>query len=173
MNLSELHFPVFYIGKQPNIEGNISFFITRKKMIESDIDYIKVIDDKSVLGNTLAERRLALASQGVALYKLKYAIYFLQDMIKITKGETWFIDSAGNLFKYKKSKSCRLVFKKVLKTLNHSGVFVLEVEGIPTRYKTLYPASPDQTWAGILYTPDGPLLYGLYNKYYEDTRRFI
>jgi hypothetical protein len=61
----------------------------------------------------------------------------------------------------------------VLKTLNHSGVFVLEVEGIPTRYKTLYPANPDQTWAGILYTPDGPLLYGLYNKYYEDTRRFI
>lgn len=173
MNLNDIAFPVFYVGKEPMQEGNISYFVFKTKNLEDDVYKVKVLDDKSIDANTLAKRRLLLSNNGVDLYDLKYAIYFIGDLIKITKGTTWFIDSSGKIFNYKKSKRCKLVFKKLKNKLNYNGTNLLEVEGYSNRFKVLYEPEPNKTWAAILLTPTGPVLYGLYDKQYKDTARYI
>lgn len=173
MNLGEIHFPVYLLGKEPLIENGVVFFLYRKKNLEDDVDIIKIIDDKNLSGKTLAERRLQIRNTGADLYTIKYAVFFISDLVKLSRGSTWFIDSSGKVFKYKKTKRVPLVFKKVKKVIQHSTGVLVEVEGIVQRFKTLYAPTTTQNWAGLLVLPEGYLLYGLFDKKYEDTIRMI
>jgi hypothetical protein len=66
-----------------------------------------------------------------------------------------------------------LVFKKVKKLIHGNGVHLVEVEGYNTRFKTLLASNPYHNWAGILKTPLGPILYGLFDREYKSTFRKI
>lgn len=173
MNLNEIVFPVFQLGQKPLEEGGVLFFAFKKETKEEDFEVIKIVDDKNLTGKTLGERRLKAEANGATLFNLKYAIYFLGDLIKISRASVWYIDSHGKLFQYKKSTRVPLVFKKVKKLINGNGVHLVEVEGYNTRFKTLLAPNLQYKWAGILHTTFGPILYGLFDREYKSTFRKI
>lgn len=174
--LSNIQFPVFIIGStEPIIDGPVSYLLSGTDTKYSDAQYkISVIDDKDVEGDTLAMRRLRLRAQGVTLKKLTKAVFFLSDFIKIAKSKIWFIDALGTIFKYVKTKTVPLMYKKV-KSIHKmpQGGAIVEIEGIPSRFKTLFVPSSTLEWAGVL--KDGPtfIFYGLYDKKYKDSVRRI
>ena len=53
------------------------------------------------------------------------------------------------------------------------GGAIIEVEGFPTRFKTLYTPKEDEVFAGILVNGMTHILYGVYTKLHNDTWRMI
>jgi hypothetical protein len=177
MQLSEIHFPVFKLGKQrPITEAGQAYYETN--YIDTETASLstvrRIVDDTGAPGSSLGLRRLNLKSQGVRLYKLGYAIYFLQDLIKMTVASAWYIDTTGKIFEYKKTKLCKLECFKIKDVLfNESGAAIVSVVGMGTRFKSLYPPSPDSRWVGLLKLPDGYVLYGFYNSPFKPSRRKV
>lgn len=177
MQLSEISFPVYKLGNTGPIQHEtIAFYLfvddTDKSQPPKDV-YL-IVDDKAVQGENLARRRLQLQAQGVPLYKLTHAIFFIADMLKLSVGATWFIDSLGKIFEYKKTKKVPLIYKPIKKIIPVlTGGAVLEVEGISHRFKTLYMPRLEERYAGLLKINRGYLLYGLYDKLYTATTRMI
>ena len=99
-------------------------------------------------------------------------MFFLGDLIKLAKPTLWFIDSKGSLFQYKKSIAMKLIFKKIIKVLATNSGYILELDGIETRFKCLY-APKDKKYAGILKLGHTSILYGVYDEPYKETRRKI
>lgn len=174
--LSKISFPVYKIGiNKPTVEDGVTFFIYGKDTKYSDAEYmIEVVDDTNVPGTNLATRRLHLISNNTKLFKLKIAIFFLGDLIKLAKSNLWFIDSKGFLFQYKKSIKVPLVFSKIKNIIPiNTGGSIIEVEGIATRFKTLLAPNDDQRYAAILHWNNAYILYGLYDQKYKNTHRYI
>lgn len=164
--LSDIQYPVFYIGtSKPEESGNILYYMY-KYIIDEEKERISlaIIDDKTVEGDTLAKRRLLLLSQGVKLKPLKKAIFFLGDLIKFSNPTKWFIDSTGKVFRHVKSTRAKLVFKKIEKLIPiPSGGAIVQVEGIPSRFKLLFFPSPGSMYAGLLKLNNSYILYGMYD----------
>lgn len=176
MNLAEVTYPVYLLGKQEPIqESGLSYYLYTKIVKEGDdIDVVKIIDDLRVPQPTLGKRRLALKVSGKTLQKLRYAVYFLADLVKLSKGQTWFIDSVGRIFSYKKSTRVPLIFKPIKNVLrNNSGTVLVEVEGVPTRFKIIYAPKPTEKYAGLLKVGAGWVLYGLYQEEHKSTIKMI
>ena len=177
MQLSEISFPVYKLGNTKPIQHEtIAFylFVDDSDNSRAPQDVYLIVDDKAVHGENLARRRLQLQAQGVRLYKLTRAIFFIADMLKLSVGATWFIDSLGKIFEYKKTKKVPLVYKRIKKVIPLSaGGAVLEVEGIAHRFKTLYMPRLEERYVGLLKINNGYLLYGLYDKLYTATTRMI
>lgn len=168
MQLKEIVWPVYSLkGHPPIIEEGVSFYTTK------DLKGIEIIDDKSISGDTLAKRRLLLYSQGVKLFIPRYALFFIADLIKFSIGNTWFIDAGGKIFQYKKHKMVPLVFKKITNTIKDIGATIIEVEDIPARFKSLYPPTIEQKYAGLLKINNAYVLYGFFKERYKNTVRKI
>ena len=119
-------------------------------------------------------RRLNLKNNGVALSKLRHAVFFLGDMIKLSKAGTWFIDSEGTVFEYRKSKRVPLVFKPLSQVIPiRTGGAIVEVQGVGTRFKVLHAPNQACKYAGLLLVGTGYLLYGLYEDKLPDTVRMV
>ena len=177
MNLEKVHWPVFkLLDEEPERCGTKLLY--RRLRIDFDttdlVEIEKVIDDTSVPGATIGARRIVLANQDVKLLKIKKAVYFLSDLVKLAKANSWFIDSSGYHFQYKKSKRCKLVCKKITNILpgKTTGV-VLELEGIHSRFKAMRSPEPYEMYAGVLLHSSGYLLYGIYEHKFEDSWRMI
>lgn len=158
-------------SEKPTVEDGVILFI--RHFLEGPIKY-KVVDDTTVPGSTLAMRRLHLLKEGVPLRKLDKAVFFLGDLVKLATATMWFIDSSGLLFQYKKTTSAKLLFKKI--THVHpipSGGAVIEIEGIPSRFKCLFAPKHDEKFAGVLVHGRSYILYGLYKEQFDNTRRNI
>lgn len=171
IQLSNIRFPVYFIGKnKPLVVENKIFFA----YTDGEKDVVQLLDDKSVAGNSLAWRRLQLKNSGVILAKLKHAVFFISDLVKLSKAGTWFIDSDGTLFEYRKTKRVPLVFKPISQVIPiKTGGSIVEVQGIGTRFKTLHAPKGTEKWVGLLLIGTGYLLYGLYDTKQEDTVRMI
>lgn len=159
MNLKTIYFPVYQLPVQPNKEDNIVYINE------------KVLDNLNLPYDTLGNRRLHIEDT----FKLKNALYYLKDMIKLTKGSSWFIDSKGNYFEYRKTKKVPLVFKPITKVIPIlSGGALIEVENNFNRFKVIFAPKPQERYAGLLiFSPHVYILYGLYDKQYKDTNRMI
>lgn len=176
IELSNIAFPVFKIGKnKPLFENNIYFYVLGKDLEYSDAEYkILVLDDKNKSGETLALRRLQLKAEGVELYGLSKAIFFLGDLIKLAKKNVWFVDSMGYVFEYEKTKRVPLVYKKIKSiTPITTGGALIEVEGLSERFKTLFAPMYDEKYAGLLVMDKAHILYGLYDAAYKNTYRAV
>lgn len=176
--LNDISFPVYLLPEKPIVDGSVSFYLRGKDTDYSDAMYkILVIDDKGIPGDTLASRRMKLLTKKITLYKLKVAIFFVSDFIKLASKSSWFIDSNGKLFNYTKTSKVPLVFKEIRKIIpTNSGGLIVEVEGIPSRYKTLMPLRSYKDvpkYAGLLKVDSGYILYGLYPNKLKDTNRMI
>jgi len=175
MKLYDISFPVYKLGKRkPIIEEGVSFFLSVTEK-ENIVTYVtQIIDDKNISQNSLAKRRLQLLKEGKKLYRLKYALFFIADLLKFTKGATWYIDSTGKIFQYSKTRRVPLVFKRIKKVISiKTGGAIIEVHGLPYRFKTLFKPLIEQKYVGLLYFDNGYILYGFYDKLYDKTTRMI
>ncbi len=174
--LNQVQFPIYHLGHdKPEREGTRVFYTYEVQLSDGDV-YVKhlVVDDTSVPGNSLAMRRLQLKNIGIDLAKLRHAVFFLGDMIKLSKGGTWFIDSNGYVFEYRKTKRVPLVFKNISQIIPiKTGGAIVEVQGVGTRFKVLHAPNPQIKYAGLLLVGTGYLLYGLYEDKLMDTVRMV
>lgn len=182
-NLREIAFPVFKLGEKPTVIDDVilNYYEDHTEILneEEEVDYrvdinYKVIDDKTVPGTSLAHRRLRMKLDGVPLQKLKTAIFFLGDFIKVALPHTWFIDSKGRLFSYVKSTRAILKFYKVEDIIPiQTGGAIICIEGLATRFKTLFMPEQTMKYAGILNIGKSLILYGLYEEQHKDSWRKI
>lgn len=174
MKLQEISWPVYRLGRNKPLEYEEILFYSKeyfnKDTGETSIS-MRVIDDKSVLGDTLGLRRLKIDA---TLVPLRIAIYFLADLVKIAKAGIWFIDSSGKTFQYKKLTKSLLVCRKIQQILPGTGMgAVIEVEGKTNRFKCLYRPTPSQRYAGILQWGFADMLYGFYEEPFQDSWRKV
>jgi hypothetical protein len=173
MKLSEIAFPVYRVARTVISEPPLLYTIVINK--EGD-EEVRVVDDTSIDAETLGRRRLVLASRGTPLQKVSTAIFFLGDLIKMGSTSEWFVDTNGLAFKYKKVKYSKLLFKPIERLIPiKTGGYIVLVEGIPARFKTLYsPRDKVFKYAGVLLlNKHSYILYGLYEERPEDSWRKI
>ena len=179
--MTEIAFPVFRLGtNKPEVHDGVTYYYYIGETIEDEngdlIDSmdIRVIDDTNIVAASFAHRRLRMKLDGVKLHRLKNAIFFLGDFIKLAKPQVWFIDSAGKLFNYKKSTRAKLKFYPISEVIPLStGGAIIEACGVATRFKVLYVPEPDIAYAGILSLNKTLILYGLYTQHYDETWRLV
>lgn len=161
--------------EQPSFSEGICFYHRQYKgEFGEKIDKVLLVDDKTAPGNTLALRRLYMMKNKANLKKLGKAVFFLGDLVKLAHRKSWFIDSNGEVFQYKKTKTARLIFKPVTKMIPiATGGVIVEVLGIPNRFKTLHNPKPGEVYAGVLIDGMYTILYGLYTEQHQDTWRMI
>lgn len=179
-SLAEIAYPVFKLGiDKPVIDNGLVYYYYENIVEDEDGDLVeqnqyRLIDDRNIPFNSLAMRRLAAKQNGAKLFKIKIAIFFLGDLVKIAKPNIWFIDSNGKLFNYNKATRVLLKFYKIKYNIPISiGGSIIEVEGIATRFKILFSPDRDKKYAGILHMGKSLILYGVYSKKYTDTWRKI
>jgi len=174
--LTDLVYPVYRLGLELPQYSNGVVMYYRHYLLEDGTEESRyyVVDDTNVPGATLARRRLYLYQQGVRLKPVSRAVFFLGDLIKVATASTWFIDSAGNVFRYKKQARAKLTFKKIKQRhLIPTGGAILEVEGIATRFKCLYAPRDHEIYAGILQMGMQYILYGVSETKHKDTWRMV
>lgn len=177
MNLEKIVWPVFRLGeKEPQRDNNVVYYATEY----SDLDTsertatFRVVDDKDVEGDTLSRRRLKMAVDEVPLFPIRQALYFLGDLLKVAKPTTWFIDSEGQLFQHKKSTRAKLIVKKIKNVFPTTGLgAVIELEGIPQRFKTVFKPSADAEYAALLKVGLTYIFYGVYSDKPSESWRLI
>lgn len=174
MELHNISWPVFKLrDEQPQKEGGAVLYTFEYLAGDTLVTNTKLVDDTNAPGDTLGARRLCLSMEH-DLFKTGSAIYFLQDLVKLAKPTSWFIDSKGNVFKYKKTISAKLKIYKVKQVLPAPGIgCVLELEGLSTRYKSLARPTDLQRYAGVLHWGMSTMLYGLYTETHKETWRKI
>lgn len=180
MNLTEVTYPVYRLKNSKPLEHKGIYFYAYDNYVEDDEGalisnkVVRIIDDTNIQASSLALRRLVIKTQGAALLKLNVAIFFLGDLIKLAKANTWFIDSQGKIFEVNKTTRCKLKFHKIAKVIPlTAGGAIIEVVGIPTRFKLLHYPKPTEMYAGILYNGKSMILYGVYDVLHKDTWRMI
>jgi len=167
--LKKVSFPVFPLRDKPIQVDTVHLFKKDER--------IYLVDDTSIAGDTLGKRRLqlrTLVKDNIRMYRLHNAIYFLGDLVKMTKATSWYIDSSGLIFPYTKTRVVPLIFKPIEKIIPiKTGGAILEIKGISTRFKCLYKPTTEQ-YAGLLKLSSMEyILYGVYNERHKDTRRKI
>jgi hypothetical protein len=175
MQIADISFPIYKLGvHKPIEEDGVVLFLNQYGKEGKPV--ITIVDDTTQVGETLAKRRLQLMKQDAPLFKLRNAIFFLADLIKIAKSSNiWFIDSRGRPFQYKKSKNVDLIFKKILQILPiPTGGSIVQVADIEQRFKTLSKITTEYKYAGLLeINSKSYVLYGVYETKPKDTRRKI
>ena len=178
MQLSEIHYPVYKLGVyKPSVSEDETELYYYSKIENKDgevSESYKVLDDKKAPGDTLGKRRLYLANKGVKLYKINTAIFFVGDLLKLASSKTWFIDSSGKIFKHVKSKWVKLVHRRLTKIIRQpNGGAILELEGIPSRFKVLYAPTEFELWGQVLVDGLQYIFYGLTTSPGKDSKRMI
>lgn len=177
IGLIDLCWPIYRIGKsKPIVDDKVSYFLFAKATETDALSYkILFLDDRNINSPSLGTRRLVLESAGNNLYKLKTAVFFLADLVKLANPSTWFIDSAGVLFQYTKTRRVSLVYKRITKIIPiATGGSIIELEGLSERFKSYRtPEISSTPYAALLEDNQTHLLYGFYDKLYKNTSRMI
>lgn len=176
INLMEISYPVFKIGEEtPSFNNGVCYYFRQYSLDFGEVkNKLLVIDDTNIKKDTLAKRRLELLENKVSLKKLSKAVFYIGDLIKLSNRTSWFIDSVGKVFQYKKTKSVSLEFRRIAKVIAlKEGGAIIVVENIQQRFKTLYTPRDSEVYAGLLKDTIGYILYGVYDKKHEKTRRMI
>jgi len=174
IELTAIVWPVFRLGeREPQQLGGLVFY--RKEYVDQDTviysDKYRVVDDKNIDKPTLGLRRLQISD---SLYPIGTAIYFLQDVIKLAKSTTWFIDNHGQLFQHKKTRRAKLATHRLKQVFPAQGIgCVLEVEDLAERFKSLQVPQDNEIYAGILSYGGRNLLYGFYSEPIKPTWRKV
>lgn len=159
----------------PTSESGVLFTYSEEREEDEDLKFtFRVLDDKNMKGDSLGVRRLHVMANGQRLHRLGKAIFFLGDLIKIAKRNTYFIDTNGRIFQYKKSQRAKLHFKKLTQIIPiPTGGAILEVEGIPSRFKCLLQPKTLELYAGVLEMGMSHILYGIYEQPYKSSWRMV
>ena len=173
----EITYPVYSIvgSAVPSKDGTVTFTYSESVDEEQNLTYsFKVVDDTAIAAETLGLRRLQIQNNGDKLQKVGKAIFFLGDLIKIAKRSSYFIDSTGRVFQYRKSIRAKLHFRRLTNVIPIStGGALLEVEGIMSRFKCLFQPRTLELYVGVLEFGKTNILYGLYEQPYKSSWRMI
>lgn len=178
MNLAQIAWPVFKLGEhKPHQQDGVVFYSKQYQDKDDSTSIqvgLRIVDDKNILGDTLGLRRLKLRESKVKLFYIRSAIYMLKDLIKLSKQTTWWIDSKGTVFQYKKSTRAKLTCKRVKKYIPGEVVgCIVEVEGLSQRFKLMYHPKNGEQWAGVLQWGLSYILYGIYTEPFKNTYRLV
>jgi hypothetical protein len=168
---------VFRLGeREPQRDNGVVYYATEYTDLDTDVHTgtLRIVDDTNIDKPTLSRRRLVLLVQETQLFPIRQAIYFLGDLLKQAKTTTWFIDSAGTLFQYAKTRRARVVVRRITKVLPTTGLgAVIEVEGIAHRFKTVFKPDADAQYAAILQCGLSYIFYGLYADKPNESWRMV
>lgn len=177
MNLEKIVWPVFRLSeKEPQREGGVIYYATEYTDLDSNENTatLRIVDDTNIDKPTLSRRRLVMLVQGVQLFPIRQALYFLGDLLKQAKSTTWFIDSSGTLFQYQKTRRARVIVRRITKVLPTEGLgAVIELEGIAHRFKTVFKPDADAEYAAVLQCGLGYIFYGLYRDKPNESWRMV
>ena len=177
MNLEKIVWPVFRLSeREPSSDNGVVYYATEYSDLETNehTGTLRIVDDRNIDKPTLSRRRLELVNQGVKLFPIRQAIYFLGDLLKLAKSTTWFIDSSGTLFQYTKSRRAKLLVRKITRILPTGGLgYVIELEGIAHRFKTTFKPDADAHYAAVLQCGLTYIFYGIYRDKPTESWRMI
>ena len=177
-NLREVSFPVYRLSsKAPQVDGGVVFTRNTYRDIDLNETYnvVKIVDDRNLPQPTIGSRRLHLSKHGVPLYPLRKAIYYLGDFLKAAKSGYWFIDSKGSIFQYEKTKRAKVKcvpIKSIVSPLGSTGSIV-DLVGIPERFRTMYIPPKTHRYAAVLEYGRLRVLYGTYEDPFRESWRLI
>lgn len=135
---------------------------------------VRILDDKTLPDKTLSRRRLKIQETGVTMQPLSKAVFMLGDFIRLAKSHTWWIDSNGKVFNYRKTQFAKLTCHKILRVIPGKATgAVLEVEGIAQRFKSLFIPDKRQKYALVLHMGMMTIFYGTSEEYQPPTRRKV
>lgn len=132
MKLADIKYPIFPIRSHDKLykKDGIIYVDTHKNTW--------IVDNTNLKGNSLAMRRFRITKD---LYPLKPAIFTLAQLLRYKSTTHIFIDKFGKLFRYTKTKRCKLEYKKVLsyKYDENTVAFIVEDVNHPiyADFKTL------------------------------------
>ena len=174
IELDQIIWPVFKLGtRDPEIDNGI-YYINNEYITDSSEIIVNsyIIDNKNIKGKNIGMRRLNIDKD--KLYPLRIAIYTIQDLIKLSCPKTWFIDTSGILFKYKKTTRAKLETHDIIQILPVNGIgCILEIKGFSERFKSLTVPGITQKYAAILTYKGKYLLYGLSSEKIKATWRLV
>lgn len=162
MKLSGLVYPLFRIKGAIKTEDGITYAISQTN---------RIVDNKNLLGDTLVSRRLQYDFEELCVFG--DIVYSLNQLHQNQKTNQVFIDSIGNIFKFKKHKFCKLTCHTV-KAITYTSDFYtsyLKVSNCRTTIKYLGTTPPkEESLVGLVHYRGGKLLYGQVDKHFKDTR---
>jgi len=171
VKLTDINYPIF------PIRGHYRVFSEHK------IDFVEthlrtwILDNKNLPGPTLAARRFKIQDP----YPLKPAIFNLAQLLKYTETPSTgiYIDTLGKIFKYKKTKRHKLVYKKVLKHWVEGTNVVFELKDISSYIHVdvgvlnKYKGFDEQFYLGVIYYHGGWIFYDTSEHKKKDTWKKI
>lgn len=129
-----------------------------------------LLDDTNQEGYTIGIRRIR--SPFKDFLPLKNAITDPIGLFKNSRGS--YIDIAGKLFIYEKTKIAGLKYYKIRKVQRKDTCSTLWLEGINFSFTIPRPPNPEYEWAGVLHLDGKPwMLYEYSERKCKDTRRKI
>ena len=130
-----------------------------------------ILDDKNMSGKTLGVRRL----QSPHYENMYTPRRIVSDRLPlILRGSGTYIDNAGKVFTYQKTKFCKLKYHRILNIEKKRTYSLLSIAGTPVQWEIPYPPDPEFTYVGVLYKGGHPwLLYEYVKVKKKDTRRKI
>jgi len=159
MNLSDVEFPVYVIhtDEVQKLDGIL--------WCEG-----AVVDDTNVSGYTIGQRRLNTPHKN--LYELRHMIDNFVDLSRHRR--KFFVDSNGKFFRYEKSTTANLYYRRITKVIEKDIMTLIYVENVPFPFELKRPPEPTQKYAGVLYIKDIPsYLYELSETKKKDTWRKV
>jgi len=159
----EITFPAFKLPDDIHInrEGTV--------LSVERVDGIQMIlDDTSMSGDTLGARRLYLRVQSpeLVLFKLNHPIYDFKDLLHSEYKN--FIDSAGKVFKYYKSKSAKVHSYEVDSYEPVANGFVVNIKNLHCKFFINYAPQITDKYAEVLHVDMGFVLYKLNHQQVPD-----
>jgi hypothetical protein len=161
--LKNVKFPVF-----PLTNNNIFYNEKNKLICEMESGEKKIVDDKSLEGDSLGLRRLKIPKE--SLYNLRRACFDIGNFLLYTKLYRNFVDSNGILFSYKKSTFVPLYYRKILKYVPYKGGTMLLIERLHCPIWYYRAIDLDKPYAALLYINRGFVILGLTDTPSERTK---
>ena len=161
--LSEVTYPVFRLKSEIKTSQGITYAITQDK----------IVDNKNLAGDTLAQRRLQYRSS--ELSHLGQTLTSLAEVNKFPK-RTKFIDSKGIIFSINKKVFYKLTYHKVenVKHTDSHYTNYIRCEGVRKwiRYDSFNSPKVEQ-YVGLLHFHSGYIVYEISDIIQRNTRRML
>lgn len=172
MKLNEIVWPVYQIRTHDKLwEDNGIMYI-------DTYSYNYIIDNKNLKGDTLGQRRVRINKEVLLdrkLYPLNKAYYTLREIIVNRHQSKVYIDSLGNLLRYKKSRVAKLIYRKIEKIeVTRSGMLV-HCEGIysPRYLDFIHPIYLNKKYIGLLHIDNDYIVYEFSDELKNTTWRKV
>lgn len=156
--VSKIRFPVFILYSNDIIEQDGLVYCGHY-----------VLDDKNQIGETLGSRRL---QSPYRLFNLNGICSDFRAMI--TSKKSYFIDSNGMIFNYRKTRSCKVICHKIQKIHHRDTYTLLKISSYNPLILVDRPPPSECGWVNMLYIGRIPsLLYSYSVERSKPFRRII